>query len=197
MHLDLDLWHHTVGHGSVVVVAGASGTFTTRLGEDGRSIGDTMAPITSDCDAMRSPEHQMALITSDCAPSRGAELETLEIKMLPGDCFGSETLNETDGAVYKYTATAEGPAEGEGEEAPRPAHDHRRSFVLRISFRADTVTVPRVLWSSLQAACARPSPRPTSTRPVLWSGRRRCGCSAGRRGFGRSTTSACCCTSSR
>ena len=26
-----------------------------------------MAAITSDCDAMRSPPHQMALITSDCA----------------------------------------------------------------------------------------------------------------------------------
>ena len=25
-----------------------------------------MAPITSDCDAMRLPEHQMALITSEC-----------------------------------------------------------------------------------------------------------------------------------
>ena len=30
----------------------------------------TMALITSECDAMRSPEHQMALITSDCVPSR-------------------------------------------------------------------------------------------------------------------------------
>ena len=30
----------------------------------------TMALITSDCGAMRSPAHQMALITSGCAPSR-------------------------------------------------------------------------------------------------------------------------------
>ena len=29
-----------------------------------------MALITSDCDAMQLPEHQMALITSDCAPFR-------------------------------------------------------------------------------------------------------------------------------
>ena len=27
-----------------------------------------MALITSDCDAMRSPEHEMAPITSDCPP---------------------------------------------------------------------------------------------------------------------------------
>ena len=31
---------------------------------------DTMALITSDRDAMRSPARQMALITSDCAPFR-------------------------------------------------------------------------------------------------------------------------------
>ena len=34
---------------------------------------NTMALITSDCDAMRCPEHQMALITSDCAAMRFPE----------------------------------------------------------------------------------------------------------------------------
>ena len=31
-----------------------------------------MAPITSDCDAMRTHEHQTALITSECAPVTAA-----------------------------------------------------------------------------------------------------------------------------
>ena len=42
----------------------------------------TTALITSDCDAMRFPEHQTAPIASGCAPVQGAGFEERQVRQV-------------------------------------------------------------------------------------------------------------------
>ena len=55
-----------------------------------------MALITSNCDAMRSPAHQMALITSDCDAMRSPEHQMALITSALS-CFDSQALGRSAG----------------------------------------------------------------------------------------------------